>query len=926
MEAGSKDRPPMLAPGNYVQWKSKIKRYIDTKPNHELIHYCLKNPLYELGWKDKLVLDSDGNLTTTTERVLETYKNVTQDIRDQLNAEAEAVQIILTGIDNDIYSIVDACPNACEMWKAIERMVNHWNRITQERSRMSHINVNNEKKKESFKKQTTFLEKRMDKSIPLVKNCQRSLEIVKVKTNINTIITGVELCKQKIANRTYIGYIDPFIKNMFEQNFCPVISRINVGIDLFLKSLNKEMVADLRYFNSLELEVDSLTSQLETQRTQFLNEIDRLSREYYYANHMHAILGVYTELDEVTNLQGDYLELLQKCKCLEIELSKSKMMSKSFESVQQHAINLKLELQQYLKAQLQDKGIAINELKKLIEKLKGKSVDTKFEKSSVIRQLNAKSQRPSILGKPTTFSNSFFRKDFSKSTSVTQTHVSNDFSKPVTAQTLPVNKKSIVQNTNVFHCVKYSIVLFIVDSGCSKYMTGNLKLLINFVEKFLGTFSDADLEVAFRKSTCFIHDLKENDLLTGSCGTDLYSITLQDTNSPNLICLMAKATSSQAWLWHRRLSHLNFNTINLLSKNDIVVGLPKLKFIKDHLCSSFIAENQTNSHAGLQDIEKAGEEVAHTYGLFPVLPDGFINSHNKKKDALVDGKEHDNDIQKCVSPDIYFSSSGAQTRKQGDKTENKDKGKSPVVTITGFRDLNAEFEECTNNSTANSSDMPNLEDLIHSDDADNVGAEADINNLESIISTRSMARTVRDQGGISQMFNEDFHTCMFACFLSQEEPKRILVNLPYGKRAIGTKWVYRNKKDERGIVIKNKARLVAQGHTQEEGIDYEEVFALVARIEAIRLFLAYASFMGFLVYQMDVKSTFLYGTIEKEVYVCQPPGFEDPENPDKVYKVVKALYGLHQAPRAWYETLATYLLENGFERRTIDQTLFIKKQ
>nr|GFC54353.1 putative ribonuclease H-like domain-containing protein [Tanacetum cinerariifolium] len=102
--------------------------------------------------------------------------------------------------------------------------------------------------------------------------------------------------------------------------------------------------------------------------------------------------------------------------------------------------------------------------------------------------------------------------------------------------------------------------------------------------------------------------------------------------------------------------------------------------------------------------------------------------------------------------------------------------------------------------------------------------------------------------------------------------------------------------------------------------------APVARIEAIRLFLAYASFMGFMVYQIDVKNAFLYGTIEEEVYVCQPLGFEDPDHPDKVYKVVKALYGLHQAPRAWYETLATYLLENGFQRGTIDQALFIKKQ
>nr|GFA96461.1 hypothetical protein [Tanacetum cinerariifolium]GFA98129.1 hypothetical protein [Tanacetum cinerariifolium] len=120
MEAGGKDSSPMLAPGNYVQWRSRIKRYIDTKPNHELIHYCLKNPPYKLTWVDKVVPVSEGNSETTTERYMETYKNVLQDIRDQLNAEAEAVQIILTGIDNDIYSTVDACPNACEMWKAIE--------------------------------------------------------------------------------------------------------------------------------------------------------------------------------------------------------------------------------------------------------------------------------------------------------------------------------------------------------------------------------------------------------------------------------------------------------------------------------------------------------------------------------------------------------------------------------------------------------------------------------------------------------------------------------------------------------------------------------------------------------------------------------------------------------------------------------------
>ncbi|GJW88072.1 putative ribonuclease H-like domain-containing protein [Tanacetum coccineum] len=152
-----------------------------------------------------------------------------------------------------------------------------------------------------------------------------------------------------------------------------------------------------------------------------------------------------------------------------------------------------------------------------------------------------------------------------------------------------------------------------------------------------------------------------------------------------------------------------------------------------------------------------------------------------------------------------------------------------------------------------------------------------------------------------------------------------LVDLPNGKRAIGSKWVFRNKKDERGIVIRNKARLVAQRYTQEEGIDYDEFFAPVARIEAIRLFLAYASFKDFMVDQIDVKSAFLYGKNEEEVYVCQPPGFEDPDFPDRVYNIEKALYGLHQALRAWYEILSTYLLDNGFQRGKINKTLFIKR-
>ncbi|GJT76723.1 ribonuclease H-like domain-containing protein [Tanacetum coccineum] len=166
-----------------------------------------------------------------------------------------------------------------------------------------------------------------------------------------------------------------------------------------------------------------------------------------------------------------------------------------------------------------------------------------------------------------------------------------------------------------------------------------------------------------------------------------------------------------------------------------------------------------------------------------------------------------------------------------------------------------------------------------------------IGDVQSGVLTRRMTKTTNEQGFISAVYegktHEDLHTCLFACFLSQEDPKKVwtLVDLPHGKKAIDTKWVYRNKKDERGNVIRNKARLVTQGYTQEEGIDYDEVFAPVARIKAIRLFLAYASFKDFVVYQMDVKSAFMYGKIEEEVYVYQPPGFEDPEFLDRVYKI-----------------------------------------
>ena len=209
--------------------------------------------------------------------------------------------------------------------------------------------------------------------------------------------------------------------------------------------------------------------------------------------------------------------------------------------------------------------------------------------------------------------------------------------------------------------------------------------------------------------------------------------------------------------------------------------------------------------------------------------------------------------------------------------------------------------------------------------------------------TRSMA---------SKLKAASANECLFVDFISEIEPKNVkealthpswvqvmhdeleqfdknkvmtLVKCPEGVCIIGMKWVFKNKTDENGIVIKNKARLVAKGFNQQEGIDFEETFAHVARMEAIRIILAYATYMNFKVYQMDVKSAFLNGKLKEDVYVQQPPSFESTEFPNHVCKLDKALYGLKQAPRAWYETLSAFLIKNKFVRGRIDNTLFVYK-
>nr|GFA97946.1 hypothetical protein [Tanacetum cinerariifolium] len=267
---------------------------------------------------------------------------------------------------------------------------------------------------------------------------------------------------------------------------------------------------------------------------------------------------------------------------------------------------------------------------------------------------------------------------------------------------------------------------------------------------------------------------------------------------------------------------------------------------------------------------------------------------------------------------------------------------SPVLTVC-FTDSQEPLSETRliSKRVTNQVETPSLDNIltltnqfedilgVTSNSEESNGVEADVSNMEITI-TASPTPTLRIHRDHPKSQIISHVDTPIQTRNKSKEPKKISDALqdPSWVEAIpiGTKWVLKNKKDERGIVIRNKARLVAQGYTQEEGIDYDEVFAPVARIEAIRLFLAYASFMGFTVYQMDVKSAFLYGTIDEEVYVMQPLRFQDPEYPARFYKVEKAMYGLHQAPRAWYGTLSKYLFSNGFQRGIIDQTLFIRRQ
>nr|GEV69126.1 reverse transcriptase domain-containing protein [Tanacetum cinerariifolium] len=351
----------------------------------------------------------------------------------------------------------------------------------------------------------------------------------------------------------------------------------------------------------------------------------------------------------------------------------------------------------------------------------------------------------------------------------------------------------------------------------------------------VGQFCDADLEVAFRRSTCFVRDLQVNDLLVGNHGSDLYTISLQESTSSTLLCLMAKATPTQAWLWHGRLSHLNFDYINLLSKKDIVIGLPKLKYVKDQLCS-------------------------------------FCELSKAKRSSF--------------KSKVVPSSKGSLNLLHMDLC-----GPMRVASINGKKYIL-------------STQAPSTHINMHAEENNNDQAEEG-EHVQDVEFTNPFCAPAKEEAE-SSSHHIDLEMCMYALTVSTAEPKNIkeamadsawieamqeelsqfdrlqvweLVDKPFGKSIIRIKWLWKNKKDEDQTVIRNKARLVAKGYAQEEGIDFEESFALVARLEAVWIFIAYAAHKSFLIFQMDVKTAFLNGPLKEEVYVAQPDRTSDPPIP-----------------------------------------------
>nr|GEV80835.1 hypothetical protein [Tanacetum cinerariifolium] len=530
---------------------------------------------------------------------------------------------------------------------------------------------------------------------------------------------------------------------------------------------------------------------------------------------------------------------------------------------------------------------------------------------------------------------------------------------------------------NIIH-----ICLWIIDSGCSKHMMdvviGSMTIKkVYYVEGLghnlfsVGQFCDKGLEVAFRKSTCFVRNKDGVDLLTGNRSSNLYTIALNEIASNSSGCLLAKASSWQSWLWHQRLSHLNFATINNLVKNNLIRGLPKMKLGKDHLCSaceqgkihrkhhkskmafalnkplyllhmdlcgllvfflhskdeaseviiSFIKKTQVNlqlqQNGVVERRNRTLVEAARTMLTFANLPlflwAEVIATTCFTQNRLIIHKRFDKTPYELINkrkPNIkFFYVFGCRCYLLNDYHDvGKLKAKGDIGVFVESSKESASFRvynkrtwkihESVNVNFDEISEMASKQFSLELDDTSSSSLNGDVQqsseevmvpltNTQSI--SNHMVPNVNEASSSHNVFNERLEDAYFKASTAIE-PDNVAEALK------DADWVSAMQ-DELDQFARLK--LVVVRYCQQEGIDYDETFAPVDRIEAICLFLAYVAHKDFTVFQIDVKTVFLNGILKEEVYVGQPLGFVSKQYPDHVYALDKALYGLKQAPWAW---------------------------
>nr|GEX35948.1 retrovirus-related Pol polyprotein from transposon TNT 1-94 [Tanacetum cinerariifolium] len=453
------------------------------------------------------------------------------------------------------------------------------------------------------------------------------------------------------------------------------------------------------------------------------------------------------------------------------------------------------------------------------------------------------------------------------------------------------------------------LILFIVYFGCIKHMTGYLKLLCNFVEKFIGTvcfgndlfaailgygdlvqgnitinmvyyvkglnhnlllvgqFCDADLEVAFWKSTCFVRDLQGNDLLISNRGSDLYTISLQESTSSTPLCLMAKASPTQAWLWHRRLSQLRLHQPAF--KEECRDWKPSIKHLYIFCCICYLTRDGENL-----DKIKEKRDLCIRVGYSTQSKGYYVY---KKRTRLIVLYIHIcfDEINEMSETSVANDTSGlVPQRQKASDYDNSDPvpqlqnvSSSADAHVQSQQELDLLFSPLYDEFfTAGTSSVNKYSSPTNNSNQQDTQPTMNIQRTSAPSTpTYVHAEGNNDNQEEKEHLQDDEFTNPF-CTLVQEVDESSSQNI--------------------------------EGYTQEEGIDFEESFAPVARLEVVRIFAAYVAHKSFRIYQMDVKTAFLNGPVKEEVYVAQPDGFVDPGNPEKVYRLRKALYGLKQAPRA----------------------------